>query len=272
MRFRGAIVAVLLTFGFIAVRAAIYSSRSVTSPCFEIPACRAIAGEGAAFESLSEPEFDARKWLRRDLVMPWPRLGALGLCLLAMSMWGGPRSWGWTARLTAAGAAFTAFTAVAEVVRAWGSPGTEFSAGQYALGALATVPVALWEEACYRGLLYGGLRERFSPLASALVSSLFFAVMHWQAMPVSAWPNIFAVGMGWCAAVELGAGLPWLVFAHWAIDTLWLFAMTGPRAPWPVGLSNLGLIAAAVAAWIALTETPGAGPEGTRRASTPPGT
>ncbi len=166
------------------------------------------------------PVLNAADWNRRDAFMTWPRLAAGAACLAAMAAWGGLRRWGVRRNATAAGLALLAAAGAGIVSANLGfGPGAATGA-QVAQALWTTVPVALWEEACYRGLLYRGLRADLSPLAAASGSSTFFMLMHYQAQATYFWPWIFAYGLAACAAAESGTGLPWLVFAHWTCDVL----------------------------------------------------
>ncbi len=50
--------------------------------------------------------------------------------------------------------------------------------GAFAIVALAVVIAPLAEEIVFRGFLFPGLRDRFSPVAAAVVSSMVFAIYH----------------------------------------------------------------------------------------------
>ncbi len=121
------------------------------------------------------------------------------------------------------------------------------SAAQSAAGLWANVFVVVWEEACYRGLLYLGLRERLKPVPAALLSSALFMAMHWQAQPFWSWPRIFFYGVVCCAALEGGTGLFWLMLVHWIVDSP--FFIWGGGAPtWSLQVFSY-LASAAGAAW-----------------------
>jgi len=227
---------VAIMFAFMVGRGMINDSHPVMFPCADDAVCRRNANEsGRSIEErrlyLAEETLDPRAWLRRDLAKTPLRLAALAACLLAIWRLGGAARWGWHLRLPPAAVGILALELAMHVGRMVGAAGSGYSSGEATAGVLATIPVALWEEACYRSLLYLGLRKGMSPLDAAIVSCLLFTFMHWGAMPVEVWGYIFLTGFAMCAAFELGAGLPWLVLSHCAVDAMWIFAMggTGPH-------------------------------------------
>ena len=194
-----------------------------------------IAAYVAARHSIYQavPLFDYTTWLNRDMVMSVPRLIGLILCLLVISRRGGPRRWGWGFRLAWLGGAALVLTTAMEIFL-MKSPAAEatFSPRQLLLGWLSTGPVALFEEAAFRSVLFLSLRRRMSPLAAALLSSLAFAVYHIEAQSVTVWPYTFAFGMGTCAALDQGVGIGALVAAHWFVDGVALHLTGGPVSRW----------------------------------------
>jgi membrane protease YdiL (CAAX protease family) len=59
------------------------------------------------------------------------------------------------------------------------------------LGAVAILAAPVFEEFIFRGLLFGGLRRSFGPLAAVLASAAIFAIVH---PPISMIP-VFAMGV-----------------------------------------------------------------------------
>lgn len=191
------------------------------------------------------PEADLWDWLMLDAAKTPLRLAAAGACLWAMRP-RGARTWGWR-ESTGAGAAFAFCVFAAHAVSFWDGAGRG-RWGFVLVGAVLTVPVAVWEELCYRGLLFGGLKETMAPLPAALASSAVFTVMHWGAIPVRGWGLVFLTGLGYCAAIETGAGLPALVLSHWAIDSVWFLAPAIPAGS-PAQTLSMWLLMPAVGAW-----------------------
>ncbi|MBI5200824.1 MAG: CPBP family intramembrane metalloprotease [Elusimicrobia bacterium] len=203
-------------------------------------------------ETPAGPSFSVDLWSLRDLGMSVPRLVALGACLWIAGRRGGLRAWGWTPALGAESIPFLAAGVAGFVLpNALVKHGGAFSAGEIATGWLATGPVALFEEACFRGLFYIGLRSRWGKGRAALASSALFAAYHLQAQPLTGWPKIFLFGLTYCFALELGAGLPWLVLGHWLTDGLYFNLEDGSSAflGFRLGLGLLVLGAAAAAGW-----------------------
>ncbi|MFH1619882.1 MAG: CPBP family intramembrane glutamic endopeptidase, partial [bacterium] len=132
---------------------------------------------------------------------------------------GGWKRWGWGMSATLRGC-FLLSVVTAMILLANGSE-SSYSAFQIIIGWLATMPVALFEEAAFRSLLFLSLREQMSPLKAALLSSLIFAVFHIEAQPVYGWPDIFVYGLGACAALHNGVGLAWLILSHLLVDGIW---------------------------------------------------
>lgn len=58
---------------------------------------------------------------------------------------------------------------------------------------LIVVAASIAEEVCFRGMLFGGLRERFPRLVAALISAVIFGALH-AATGISAVPPLIAFG------------------------------------------------------------------------------
>jgi len=210
-------------------------------------------------------------WLRRDATMTLLRLPALAACLWVMASAGGLRRWGWA---WSGGPLLIAavFGAAAHHLSQWYTypcdPMT-WSGVQKAQGWLQTLPVAFMEEACFRGLLFLGLREAWGARRAGLASSVLFALYHVQALPVSGMARTFVTGIAWCALVHRGVGLPWLVVAHEAIDGVWFNVgdqVSGGARLWVFRLDQALLLATVAAAWAGLGGT-GVGSAGEARGS-----
>jgi membrane protease YdiL (CAAX protease family) len=187
-----------------------------------------------AFVYAAHPAFDGAAWVARDLAMTGPRLAACAACLASVVGLGGPRRWGWSWRAPGRGCAFALGAIACVMITILGRRGpVVFGGAQVARILWTTAIVAYWEEVCYRGLAFRGLRETFDPATSAILASALFTVMHVQAQSLSAWPMIFAYGMMSCAAVQEGIGLPWLILAHWVADVV-VFAAHLKEEPAPV--------------------------------------
>ena len=86
--------------------------------------------------------------------------------------------------------------------------------------AFGTVPVQILliaiaapisEEVCFRGMLFGGLRERLPRIAAALISALIFGALH-ATTGVSAVPPLIAFGFVLCLLYEkTGSIVPGIV-------------------------------------------------------------
>jgi membrane protease YdiL (CAAX protease family) len=91
--------------------------------------------------------------------------------------------------------------------------------------------VALPEEIFFRSVLDSGLRARFSPVLSLLLSSLAFGLMHWprehgwtRAIYI-ALATVAGVFYGW--AHRAGKGLPAAVLCHTLVDWVWAEFLKG---------------------------------------------
>lgn len=183
-------------------------------------------------------------WFANDAIKTAPRLAAVAVCLWAMRP-RGVREYG-SAAPAAAGAALAACVALAHSLRFVARASDDFSLTAKLLGALLTVPVAAWEELCYRGLLFVGLKRTMGPLAAAAASTTIFTLMHWGAIPVEGWPVVFLTGFALCGAAELGAGLGALMGAHWFIDSAWYWGPASPGGAPAERLSSALMIVVAV--------------------------
>jgi len=212
-------------------------------------------------------EFSRTAWFRRDAWMSIPRLAVFLACLWLMSMTGSWRSWGWHWGLRWAPASTLLLVAASFTGRWWfQAPDVPWTPSLILWGWLATIPVALAEEAAFRGLLFTGLKPALSPRKAAFLSSLAFSVYHIQAQPMMGWPVIFAFGVVFCAAAHRGIGLPWLILIHEAVDGLWFHIPTHGAFTDNVlaeaALWLLVLLVGAWAFWSPLKEDPA---EGTAR-------
>jgi uncharacterized protein len=95
---------------------------------------------------------------------------------------------------------------------------------------LAAVDATVWapivEELTFRGLLYGTLRTRLGPGASAALSAIVFALPHGYAVSGSA--SVLVSGLLWALAYERTRSLWPGLLAHSAnnlLSTLWTLAL-----------------------------------------------
>lgn len=218
---------------------------------------------GMGYTELYRKNLDARTrimrwdwWVKRDLWVCLPR--AFGLAAVLWLMWaaGGLRRWGWHggAPVSSAGM-MTAFAAAWIAGFAGYGKGVEFTSAQTTAAVAATVLVALWEEAAFRGAIFLALKERFSPRTAAVLSSILFAVYHIQALHFLDWPKTFLFGIAACAALHAGVGLPWLAGLHWAVDAAWIHYGSDTHLPYDNALLAVGstwalLIIAVWAVWL----------------------
>jgi membrane protease YdiL (CAAX protease family) len=66
---------------------------------------------------------------------------------------------------------------------------------------LIAIAAPISEEICFRGMLYGGLRERFPRLAAALIAGILFGALH-ALTGISAVPPLIAFGFVLCLLYE----------------------------------------------------------------------
>lgn len=203
--------------------------------CISVQTLSAVACYMAArfliYRFMPIQDFDS--WFQRDVVMTVPRLGGFAACLYIASRNGGLKQWGWTASLSRRGGAVLITAAVMEIfMHLVRGSNTELGSAKLMVGWLSTGPVALFEEAAFRSLLFLALRRKMSPLLAALLSSFAFALYHVQAQPLSSWPHLLAFGLGTCAALHVGTGVVWLVATHWFVDGVWFHLAFGPGKEW----------------------------------------
>jgi len=239
---RQAALAIVIVASYVLARYCVYAMFSVYVP-----------GAGFSWE----------RWFIRDIYMSIPRLAALGLCLAVMRTNGGIGQWAWHWRLQPLSGALVAGLTASDILRWAGeSRAARFSSMQIGVGWITTLPVAFFEEFCFRGLLFTALRDRLGARGAAFASSALFAVYHVQAQGLTEWPKIFVFGIGACAALHRGAGLPWLILSHELIDGAWFhFGSDGalrPASPWLYWAGLALLIATAAVGWAAMnpSETP----------------
>jgi membrane protease YdiL (CAAX protease family) len=93
------------------------------------------------------------------------------------------------------------------------------------LGAVAVLAAPVFEEFIFRGLLFGGLRRSFGPLAAVLASAAIFAIVH---PPISMIP-VFCMGV--CAAFvyDRTRMLAAPIVVHAIYNALVIAAQWGPR-------------------------------------------
>lgn len=203
------------------------------------------------------PAPDLEAWFWRDLAMTGPRLAGLLACLLISRRARDWNGWGWNSAMTLAGGAALALAGTLEILhRLMGGSEAVFGGARLAAAWLATGPVALFEEAAFRSLLFLSLRERTSPRLAALLSSALFAVYHFEAQPVESWPRIAAFGLAACAALHRGAGLWWLIGVHWLVDGLWFHVGAGAPSDWAFGPARLLFWAVPLASLALLAPVP----------------
>lgn len=195
-------------------------------------------------------------WFRRDAWMSLPRLAGLAACLAVMARGGPWEHWGWHLRAPAAPAALAGSVVLVYALIFIPERREIYGPAQKALGWLTTLPVAFFEEACFRGLLFLSLSRLWAPLPAALLSSLAFTVYHLQAQPLSDWPSIFAIGALWAACLQAGVGLPWLALSHEVADALWFHAGAAVDAEGWDAVKRLQTLCFLVLAAVALRRMP----------------
>jgi membrane protease YdiL (CAAX protease family) len=177
--------------------------------------------------------YSPERWFTRDLIMSAIKLAVFLALAVVTARAGGAARWGWTWAASSWGVvALAIVTAMIILSDLSGGSQPGFSPGRIAVGWLATGTVALFEETAFRSLLFLPFRERMHPIWAALLSSLLFMFYHVQAQPLIAWPHILVFGLGACAALHRGCGLPWLVAAHWIADGVWYHIASGPPVAW----------------------------------------
>jgi membrane protease YdiL (CAAX protease family) len=148
-----------------------------------------------------------------------------GACLLALGIAGGAKAGLPRARALPIGLAGGAVLVIVALVARGGSPLSTFPTGvPFLPWALATVLVAVGEEAVLRGVLFDALDEHRGAIVAILGTSVAFALIH---VPVYGWhvvPLDFGVGM-WLAGLRLlagGIGAPAAAHALADLATYWL--------------------------------------------------
>ena len=207
-----------------------------------------------------EPQwiFHADLWLARERVVTVYRVLGLLACLAVSASLGSWRSWGWHGGSTQQGQAFVGLVSLAWAMVLIGGQGpTAIPSSMCLEGWLLTIPVALFEEACFRGLLFTSLKSLLKPQWAALWSSLFFACWHYGVQGVEGWPKIVCFGLAACAAMTAGLGLPWLAFWHELLDGVFLQFDAGGRASsqWEL-FSLVACLGLASWAWQYLSRAP----------------
>ena len=148
-----------------------------------------------------------------------------GACLLALGIAGGARAGLPRAGSLPIGLAGGAVLVIVALVARGGSPVSTFPTGvPFLPWALATVLVAVGEEAVLRGVLFDALGARGGAMVAILGTSVAFALIH---VPVYGWhvvPLDFGVGM-WLAGLRLltgGIGASAAAHAIADLATYWL--------------------------------------------------
>jgi membrane protease YdiL (CAAX protease family) len=191
------------------------------------------------------PIHTSEDWSRRDGWMTVPRtLGFLALLLLNRFRWRGIVRPEWSLRPVDGVAALLA--AGVYWFSAAHCRGPAYVPEWMAVGIAATVAVALFEEAAFRGAILSGLREVTTEGRAIIFSAFLFAVFHFQAQPLYVWPLIAATGVVLANLRTRGLGLGWLAALHGFFDIAFFFF--GTEGP----LESAGTCAGEFAAMVAL--------------------
>jgi membrane protease YdiL (CAAX protease family) len=173
-------------------------------------------------------------WWMRDTIMDVPRVIAFGL-----TMWAGRYFWdlddlGWHARRWRLGLVWGSIGAALIIAgSAFSTTPYAYPSRIFAVLALSSVVVALFEEALFRGLLFNALYDLGGRHTAIYLSAALFAVYHVQAQPIEGWPAIFAMGVLYGVLRWQGVGLVWLVASHALGDALFFLGGDGPSyVPW----------------------------------------
>jgi len=97
--------------------------------------------------------------------------------------------------------------------------GSLFQVAARGSGSMVIGPVV--EEVAFRGILYGSLRNRLSPLLAALLSSLGFAATHPYGLASLA--GVAWTGFVLCLVYERSRSLVPAIAAHMLLNALWFF-------------------------------------------------
>ena len=213
---KGALIALALAVAYMGARSWINHAYPAIQT---VPTHLEDRGMGRSELVTEHEEFSIHLWFRQDALKSIPRL-----LLFVLSLWAtwrliGLREAGWHTGATARNGALgiAAWLSVVSVYFLLREP-AEFTAQERLLGWLTTLPVAFGEEACFRGLLFAGLRRQIGALAAGVASAAVFMIWHYGAQPFDSFPSIFCFGLLACAAVYRGLGLPWLVLIHELAD------------------------------------------------------
>src|SRR5438105_1995441 len=106
-----------------------------------------------------------------DLWMTLPRLLGFLACIAVVRFYGGFRHWGWHGGYSRRGLMLLAIFACGFVFYyKSGLRIYEFTNSELLSAWLRTIPVALFEETCFRGLIFLSLRQRYGAIRAALLS------------------------------------------------------------------------------------------------------
>ena len=173
-------------------------------------------------------------WSMRDTIMDVPRVIAFSLTL-----WAGRYFWdldglGWHARRWRLGLVMGSIGATLILTgSAFSTTPYAYPSRIFAVLALSSVVVALFEEALFRGLLFNALYDLGGRHTAIYLSAALFTVCHVQAQPIQVWPAIFAMGVLYGVLRWQGVGLVWLVASHALGDALFFLGGDGPSyIPW----------------------------------------
>ncbi|HWD18706.1 MAG TPA: CPBP family intramembrane glutamic endopeptidase [Verrucomicrobiae bacterium] len=173
-----------------------------------------------------DPIDSVESWFVRDTWMSVPRLAAFLAIFCIHGGWRRPRLDFWRA------GDFKVVALGLVVVALWwfyfsGGVGDGFSTDMICIGVATSAVVGLFEEYAFRGPLLVAL----GPARQAvLLSSFLFAIYHFQAQSVEAWPAIFGTGVVFASLRFRGASLALLVALHTLIDAGYFFFASGTPA------------------------------------------
>jgi membrane protease YdiL (CAAX protease family) len=175
--------------------------------------------------------FNWDAWLARFAVRSvFLRTAAFGACLLIAWRLGGLKRWGWNLGRPWQALALAALASGAFASLYFARESTAvFTPLQLAIGAASAIPVALFEEALFRGLIFLSLRPRLGAFGAAIAASAIFTLYHTAA--TNSWAMIFMFGFIACACLHAGLGLPWLMVLHAMVDAVWFPSGGDVRTP-----------------------------------------